>query len=247
MAVGPDILEAFLMQFPTVGVAALCDKRSTSASRFLLAVFALLLLTLPSLAQSTAGRILGTVTDPSGAAVAGASVVVTDTQRGFTRTVTTDEAGEYTASDLQPGTYSVQVEAKGFKKVERPTVQIEVASDVRADFALPAGQVNEVVTINEDIPLLNTTSATLGGTLSNQEINDLPLNGRNYENLLQLRPGVMRDALSRWRIFHHQQQRPARRRQFLLHRRLVQQRALLRTSDHQRRGNRGGLGHHSAD
>src|SRR5271168_1403942 len=112
MAVGPDILEAFLMQSPTVGVAALCDKRATSASRFLLAAFALLLFTLPSLAQSTAGRILGTVTDPSGAAVAGASVVVTDTQRGLTRTVTTDEAGEYTASDLQPGTYSVQVEAK---------------------------------------------------------------------------------------------------------------------------------------
>ena len=71
-------------------------------------------------------------------------------------------------------------------------MQIEVASDVRADFALQPGQVTEVVTITEEVPLLNTTSATLGGTLSNKEINDLPLNGRNYENLLQLRPGVMR-------------------------------------------------------
>ena len=71
-------------------------------------------------------------------------------------------------------------------------MQIEVATDVRADFALQPGQITETVTISEDVPLVNTTSATLGGTLSNKEINDLPLNGRNYENLLQLRPGVMR-------------------------------------------------------
>ena len=69
---------------------------------------------------------------------------------------------------------------------------IEVATDVRSDFTLQPGQVNEIVTISDQVPLVNTTSATLGGTLSNKEINDLPLNGRNYENLLQLRPGVMR-------------------------------------------------------
>ncbi len=108
------------------------------------------------------------------------------------RTITTDESGAYTAPDLQPGNYKIHVEAKGFKSVERPNVQIEVATDVRADFALQPGQVTETVTISEEVPLINTTSATLGGTLSNKEINDLPLNGRNYENLLQLRPGVMR-------------------------------------------------------
>ena len=74
----------------------------------------------------------------------------------------------------------------------RPNVQIEVASDVRADFALQPGSVAEILTIIEEVPLVNTTSATLGGTLSNKEINDLPLSGRNYENLLQLRPGVTR-------------------------------------------------------
>ena len=88
--------------------------------------------------------------------------------------------------------YKIRVEAKGFKTTERPNVVIEVASDVRADFALQPGQVSETIVVNVDIPLLNTTSSTLGGTLSNEEINDLPLNGRNYENLLQLRPGVMR-------------------------------------------------------
>ncbi|HEV3513345.1 MAG TPA: carboxypeptidase-like regulatory domain-containing protein, partial [Candidatus Sulfotelmatobacter sp.] len=158
----------------------------------LLSVFALLLVSVPVLAQSTSGRILGTLTDPSGAAVAGATVVVTDVQRGASRTVTTDQSGNYSVPDLQPGDYKIHVEAKGFKAVERPSVQIEVASDVRADFALQPGEVNETVTITEEVPLVNATSATLGGTLSNKEINDLPLNGRNYENLLQLRPGVMR-------------------------------------------------------
>jgi hypothetical protein len=145
-----------------------------------------------AVAQSTAGRILGTLTDQSGASVPGATVVITDTQRGTSRTVATDESGNYAAPDLQPGTYKIRVEAKGFKSVDRPNVLIEVASDVRADFALQPGQVSETIVVEEDIPLVNTTSSTLGGTLSNKEINDLPLNGRNYENLLQLRPGVMR-------------------------------------------------------
>jgi hypothetical protein len=166
--------------------------RKAAASRFLLATFTLLLFSVCALAQTTTGRVLGTVTDQSGAAVAGASVMVTDVQRGTSRTLTTDDSGGYSAPELQPGTYKIRVEAKGFKTTERPNVVIEVATDVRADFLLQTGQVTEMVVVQEDVPLVNTTSSTLGGTLSNQEINDLPLNGRNYENLLQLRPGVMR-------------------------------------------------------
>jgi hypothetical protein len=158
----------------------------------LLATFMLLALPVPAPAQSTTGRILGTVTDPSGAAVGGATVAIMDVQRGTSRTVTSDESGGYVAPDLQPGTYKIRVEMKGFKTTERPNVVIEVATDVRVDLALRPGAVSETVVVEEEVPLLNTTSATLGGTLSNQEINDLPLNGRNYENLLQLRPGVMR-------------------------------------------------------
>jgi hypothetical protein len=84
------------------------------------------------------------------------------------------------------------VESKGFKAVEHPNVQVEVAKDVRIDVVLQTGVASDTVTVNEEIPMLDATSATLGGTLSNKEINELPLNGRNYENLLQLRPGVMR-------------------------------------------------------
>jgi hypothetical protein len=152
----------------------------------------LCLLCLPGLAQSTAGRVLGSISDPSGAAVTGANVMITDTQRGMSRRIATDASGAYVADDLIPGIYKIRVEAKGFKVVERLNINVEVATDVRVDFSLQAGNVSEVVTVTEEVPLVNSTSATLGGTLSNKEINDLPLNGRNYENLLQLRPGVMR-------------------------------------------------------
>jgi hypothetical protein len=124
--------------------------------------------------------------------VAGAAVVVTDVQRGTTRAVATDDSGNYVAPQLQPGVYKVRAEAKGFKTVERVNILLEVAQDVRVDITLATGQVSETVVVSEEVPLVNTTSSTLGGTLSNAEINDLPLNGRNYENLLQLRPGVER-------------------------------------------------------
>jgi len=89
----------------------------------LLIVF-LLTVVYPVRAQSTAGRILGTVTDQSGAAVASAKVVITDLERGTSRTLTTDEAGAYVAADLTPGTYKIQAEAKGFKTVQRPSVGV---------------------------------------------------------------------------------------------------------------------------
>ena len=178
------------MTFRTTATSA--GRTMTLAIRIALLVFLLIALSLTAPAQSTAGRVLGTVTDQSGASVAAAKVVITDVQRGTSRTLFTDTSGDYVAPDLIPGIYKIHVEAKGFKAVERPAVTVEVATDVRADFSLQPGDVSEVVTVTEEVPLVNTTSSTLGGTLSNKEINDLPLNGRNYENLLQLRPGVVR-------------------------------------------------------
>src|SRR5271169_4081627 len=160
--------------------------------RFSGVVCLLLAVSVPMFSQSITGRILGTVTDQSGAAVTGAKVVLTDVQRGTSRTVATDDSGNYVAPQLQPGVYKVRAEAKGFKTVERVNIAVEVAQDVRVDVTLPTGQVSETVVVTDEVPLVNTTSSTLGGTLSNVEINDLPLNGRNYENLLQLRPGVER-------------------------------------------------------
>ena len=152
----------------------------------------LLLACHPLLAQTNTARILGSVTDSTGAALSGATVIVTDLERGVARSLTSDQAGAYVAPELLPGSYKVRAEAKGFRSVERINITLEIAKDVVVDFQLQPGEVKETVVVSEDVPLLDTTSATLGGTLSNSEINDLPLSGRNYENLLQLRPGVVR-------------------------------------------------------
>ena len=163
-----------------------------SALRLTAAVSAGLLAGVTMMAQTYTGRILGSVTDPSGAVVAGATVIISDVQRGLARTVITDQSGDYVAPNLQPGSYKVRVEARGFKSIERVGVELEVAKDARVDLALQPGEISQTVEVSGEVPLVNLTSATLGGTLSNEEINDLPLNGRNYQNLLQLRPGVMR-------------------------------------------------------
>jgi hypothetical protein len=154
-------------------------------------LFAVLLLCLPAFSQGSFGRILGTVTDQSGGVVAGATVTVIDTERGVTRTLTTDDAGAYNAPNLTPGNYTVRAEAKGFKRIERQAVALEVGHEVRVDLTVQPGEQNQTVTVTESVPLVETTNATMGGTLENSDIVDLPLNGRDYQNLLGLRPGVM--------------------------------------------------------
>src|ERR1700720_1286457 len=158
---------------------------------FLITTSTALLLCVPMFAQGNAGRILGSVSDQAGGVLTGATVVVTDVQRGITRTLLTDEAGQYLASNLLPGEYSVRAQAKGFKAVERLNIGLEVGRDARVDFILPTGDVTEVVEVQDLVPLVDSTSATLGGTIDNQTINDLPLNGRDYQKLMTLRPGVM--------------------------------------------------------
>src|ERR1700693_3502945 len=152
---------------------------------------AILLLCTPAFSQGNTGRILGTVTDQTGGVVAGATVSVIDTERGITRTLTSDDAGEYNAPNLTPGNYVVRVEAKGFKKLERQSIVLEVGKEVRIDLTVQPGAQEQTVTVTEAVPLVETTNATLGGTLETKEIADLPLNGRDYQNLLSLRPGVM--------------------------------------------------------
>src|SRR3984893_9111044 len=150
-----------------------------------------LLFSLSLFSQANFGRILGTISDQTGGVISGATVSVIDKDRGVARTLTTDDAGEYNAPTLIPGTYMVRVEANGFKKMERQNVVLEVGKEVRVDLTVQPGEQNQTVTVTESIPLVETTNATLGGTLNNADINDLPLNGRNFQSLLGLRPGVM--------------------------------------------------------
>jgi len=167
------------------------DAAPARKTRYLLAaILGVLPFSLALFAQGNFGRILGTVTDQTGAVLPGATVSVIDTQRGLARTLTTDSAGEFNAPTLTPGTYTVRVEAKGFKTLDRQNVVLEVGKEVRVDLTPQPGEQNQTVTVTEQVSLVDTASATLGGTLGNAEINDLPLNGRNYQSLLALRPGV---------------------------------------------------------
>jgi hypothetical protein len=145
----------------------------------------------PLSAQTDTGRILGSVFDQTQAVVVAAVVTITDVQRGIPRSLATNGSGEYLASNLLPGVYLVRVSAPGFRSVERRNVELEVAKDLRIDFVLQPGDTQQTVTVTEEAPLVDSTSAVLGGTLSNQQINEMPLNGRNFMGLLQLRPGVM--------------------------------------------------------
>ena len=158
-------------------------------------VFVLVLaFSLVAVAQTYEGRILGTVTDKLGGVVKDAKITITNVDTGVSRGLVTNEAGDYVAPSLPPGMYKITVEATGFKKVERLGVRLEVAKDARIDFVLVPGDVRETIRVTEEAPLVETTNDTLGGTFANKAINDMPLNGREYQNLVVLRPGVQRSA-----------------------------------------------------
>jgi hypothetical protein len=169
---------------------SLSAKWKTAALVFLMLFGVSILSCAPLFAQGTAGRILGTVTDQSGGAIAGATVIVTDVDRNSPRTLTTDQAGEYNAPNLLPGNYRVRSEAKGFKSFERSGIILEVNGELRVDLTMQPGEVSQTITVNEAVPMVETTNAELGATLQSTIIQDIPLNGRNFENLLQLNPGV---------------------------------------------------------
>jgi hypothetical protein len=160
-------------------------------------VVAFVILVLPLLvssmvAQTSQGRISGRVSDQSGAVVAGATVTILNTETDIRRVLKTNGAGEYFAPNLSPGLYAITVEAPSFKRLQRPAFRLEVATDVRQDFELHPGAATETVTVSGEQPLVDTVTDTLGGTLTNKAINELPLQGRDFQNLLELRPGVQR-------------------------------------------------------
>ena len=140
--------------------------------------------------QTIQSNIQGEVFDQSGGAIAGATVTVTDVARGISRVLVTDSTGGYVAINVIPGAYTVRAEAKGFRPAENNSVQVEVTQTVRVDMVLQPGEQTQTVTVTSEAATVNTTDAVLGGTVSNQAINELPLNGRNFERLLQLRPAV---------------------------------------------------------
>jgi len=142
-------------------------------------------------AQTFRGTILGTVTDPSGAVVPGAKVTVKNTGTGLERATATSDDGSYSLPELPIGTYNVTVSQSGFTTFLATGVVVTVASERRVDAALKAGEVSTKVEVSADqLPLVETTTNTLGGVLTQNEVKDLPINGRDYTKLIFLNPGV---------------------------------------------------------
>jgi Carboxypeptidase regulatory-like domain/TonB-dependent Receptor Plug Domain len=159
------------------------------SSRVLLRMSLVLMFCAAGWAQT--GSITGTVKDPSGASIAGATVVVSSPDRGITRSMSTNSTGDYNQSALPQGSYDVIVSATGFKKFQAKGVVLDVAQKARVDVTLEVGAIStEVIVQGENVAQVETQSSELAGTVTGKEITQLQLNGRNFTTLVSLVPGV---------------------------------------------------------
>lgn len=146
-----------------------------------------------ALAQIDTGSIVGTVRDSSGATIPKATVTATNKATNITLTTTTNDSGEYQFNALRPGTYTVKASAAGFSAQEVGDVEIHVQSRPSLDFTLKVGDVTQVLEVAAVTPLLNTQTADVGGVVQEQQIKDLPLNGRRYADLALLEAGIQKN------------------------------------------------------
>jgi hypothetical protein len=173
-----------------MGGGGVCQKRSTL--RMLSYVLLAVLLAIPfSLhAQQYSGTITGTVTDPTGAAVPGASITVINSGTNATVTVKADAQGNFTAAQLPVGTYEVRVSQGNFKEYVETGVQVHTSTFTEVKATLQIGQVSQKVTVAATAVQVQTTSASVGEVVDGTQVRELPLNGENFVGLTQLSPGV---------------------------------------------------------
>src|SRR5882672_9167525 len=162
--------------------------------QFCLAVFAILALACSGFAQVQNGQLAGTVTDPSGAAIANAKVTVTNPATGVNLSATTNSTGNYTVREVPVGTYKVTVEAPGFKTVSNTDVTINAGTIAHVDSKMTMGQAREIVEVTGAASAVNTEDSKLATTVSSTQINNLPLNGRNVFDLMQMSAGAVNVA-----------------------------------------------------
>ena len=160
-------------------------------SRCSVLVVLLCALSAAAFAQQETATIAGTITDSTGAVVPRAVVVVTNVQTGITVRTTATESGSYLVPSLRPGDYSVAVESKGFQKTVRTGVTLQVAQVARIDVTLQTGGLTEAVEVVAATPLLDTLTSSRGSVIDQKKIVELPLNGRDYNQLALLSPGVL--------------------------------------------------------
>lgn len=153
-------------------------------------VFCVLIMAATGFAQVDTATIVGTVKDASGAVVPNARITATEVNTGIKTTVQSSSNGNYVITPLKIGTYTVSVDAKGFQRVARQGVVLNVQAGVRVDFSLQVGSVTQTVEVSGAPPLVQTTDASLGSVVGSQQVEQLPLNGRRYTDLASLTSGV---------------------------------------------------------
>src|SRR5579863_1324595 len=163
--------------------------------RATLVLGAVLALSFRGFAQ-TVGQVTGLVTDPSGSAIVGAAVTITNSQTNVARTTATNSAGNYVFPALQPDVYSVKAEMSGFNVEVREGVELQVEQIARIDFRLQIGAATQTVEVLGGAPLLTTESATVGTVIDNDRIVGLPLNGRSFTQLIALAPNVSYNSVA---------------------------------------------------
>ena len=144
-----------------------------------------------AMAQQATANVNGAVKDPSGAAVANAQIELTNVNTGVVRKTATNANGIYDFPGVVPGTYSMQASATGFSAVSQPAVTLEVGQTATFDFQLKIGSTSSTVTVDAIAPTLETSTSELGTVVAPKEMNDLPLNGRNFTELLTILPGTV--------------------------------------------------------
>ncbi len=154
--------------------------------QFCLVLLSVLVLALGALAQVQNGQFTGVVTDPSGAAIANAKVTVTNPSTNFSVTTTTNQSGSYSAKELPIGTYKVTVEAPGFKTTSNAGLTVNAGTIEHVDFKLTLGETKEVVEVSGEAAAVNTEDSKLATTVTSTQISNLPLNGRNVYDLMQM-------------------------------------------------------------
>src|SRR5262249_49643253 len=147
--------------------------------------------TLLTHAQGTGGRVLGRVSDPSGAVLSGVKVTIVNEATGVTRDTVTNENGDYVFPEVPVGTYRAEFDQKGFKKNIRRTVGVDVNQVITLNMTMEVGGAAEVVDVTAEAPLVDTTTTQLGAVVNDRAVSQLPLNARDTYQFLQLQPGVM--------------------------------------------------------
>src|SRR5215831_6880362 len=144
-----------------------------------------------ALAQQGTAEIAGRVTDEQGAVLPGVAIVVSNEETGISRELTTSEEGSYLASQLAPGRYRVVAKLTGFRTIERGGLILPVGTTLTINLTLPVGVAAETITVIGESPLLDTTSARVGGNIGTEELAETPATHRNYFAIVSLLPGVV--------------------------------------------------------